>query len=337
MRFKRSVIAVFCVLFAFSLLATDEMPARFADLDHNEPLSVHDAPWVDSQGVLRSGGICASRHYSPEEIAVLEADHLRGLMEGRFGIRPNYSAPTTISVHFYVITDGTKGHVPASVLTNTITKLNSVFSGGEGGFNTGLSFAWTNSVSGQPVKFNNRSWYKATPGSRGETEMKQTISSMPGNSSLNHLNIYVTNPNTYMGGTLLGWATFPWELTSLPLMDGVVMNNIALNNGGSTSYNAGDVVAHEIGHWLGLYHTFQGGCTGNTGYDGTVGQGDLVADTAPEASNASGCPGGRDTCAGGGVDPIDNYMDYSSNQCQVRFTSGQNDRMVLKSGLRSGL
>ena len=338
MRFNRSVVVLFSLIAAFSLFANDELPARFADLDHNHPLAVHETPWVDAQGVMRSGGICASRHYSPEEISVLEAEHIKGLMEGRFGIRTEWTgASMPIDVHFYVITDGTKGNVPASVLNNTIAKLNAIYAGGEGGFNTGISFAWTNAVNGQPVKFNNRSWYKATPGSRAEAEMKQTISSMPGNSSLNSLNIYVTNPNTYMGGTLLGWATFPWELAGNQLMDGVVMNNIALNNGGTTSYNAGDVVAHEVGHWLGLYHTFQGGCTGSTGYDGTTGLGDLVADTAPEASNASGCPAGRDTCAGGGVDPIDNYMDYSSNQCQVRFTSGQNDRMVLKSGLRPGL
>jgi hypothetical protein len=59
--------------------------------------------------------------------------------------------------------------------------------------------------------------------------------------------------------------------------------------------------------------------------------------TRHEASSASGCPAGRDTCAGDGVDPIDNYMDYSSNACQTRFTSGQNSRLVLKSGLRPGL
>ena len=75
-----------------------------------------------------------------------------------------------------------------------------------------------------------------------------------------------------------------------------------------------------------------------TSYDGTTGQGDTVSDTAPEASSASGCPTGRDSCtAQAGVDPIDNYMDYSSNSCQVRFTAGQNARLVAKSGLRSGL
>ena len=336
MRSKHTAVAVvvLSLLFAVSLAADQDRLSKRTDI---EPISYSDVPWVDERGVMRSGGMCASRHYSQEEMNILEAEQLRDLMEGRFNIRPNYTAPITISVHFYVITDGKNGKVTAATLNNTIAKLNSIYAGGEGGVNTGIQFQWTNAVSGQPVMYTNRQWFTAKPGSGAEAEMKQTISSQPGNSSNNHLNIYTTNPGVYYGGTLLGWATFPWELTGAPLMDGVVMNYIALNNGGTTSYNAGDVVAHEVGHWLGLYHTFQGGCTGSTSYDGTTGLGDLVTDTAPEASNASGCPTGRDTCAGDGVDPIDNYMDYSSNQCQVRFSTGQNARIVLKSALRPGL
>jgi hypothetical protein len=79
---------------------------------------------------------------------------------------------------------------------------------------------------------------------------------------------------------------------------------------------------------MGLYHTFQGGCTK---------QNDLVADTPAEKSAAYDCIGGRDTCRAGGLDPVTNYMDYGTDAVMDEFTPDQDTRMDYQfSAYRSG-
>jgi len=124
----------------------------------------------------------------------------------------------------------------------------------------------------------------------------------------------------------LGIATFPWDHTRNPGVDGIRVQYNSLPRTTSPArgyqpiphFDLGETATHEAGHWLGLYHTFQGGCTTTN---------DQVGDTGAQSSSSSGCPAGRDSCALPGPDPIHNYMDYSYDSCYYQFTPGQVTRM----------
>lgn len=142
------------------------------------------------------------------------------------------------------------------------------------------------------------------------------------------LNIWITK--TISGG-ILGYATFPTGLTSNPSSDGVVLNGeyVGRNGCGSAPFDLGRTATHEVGHWLGLYHTFQGGCAGTSAVD-CASAGDEVCDTPPTASSNFGCPAEQNTCTETPIDHNDNthnYMDYGDDNCIIMFTAGQATRM----------
>ncbi|KAF5025660.1 hypothetical protein F66182_2266 [Fusarium sp. NRRL 66182] len=101
--------------------------------------------------------------------------------------------------------------------------------------------------------------------------------------------------------------------------DGCIMKP---DNLGEAPLKYGSTTIHEVGHWLGLEHTFENGCNE---------PGDGVDDTPYERIPPFGeCPEpGRDTCPDKpGLDPVDNYMSYVEDSCgPKKFTPGQTQRM----------
>lgn len=258
-----------------------------------------DIHFFGAEGRAERGVRCAVPTPSREEVEAVEAT----LADFRkyYGEQASAAVSWSIPVRWHVVRSGTaasQGNIPDSMINQQITVLNNAYQG------TGFSFY----LAGID-RTTNSTWYTRCYGS-GERKMKQALAIDPAN----NLNIYSCRPS----GGILGYATFPNSYAESSYMHGVVLLDQSLPGGTASPYNLGDTATHEVGHYLGLYHTFQGGCTA---------PGDSVSDTPFEASPAYGCPSGRDSCTSSGLDPITNFMDYTDDACMNTFTSGQTARM----------
>ncbi len=211
------------------------------------------------------------------------------------------STTTTVPTYVHVMAakDGT-GDVSDQQIAQQIAVLNTTFSGGESSTAANTGFAFT--LAGTD-RFYNDTWHRDGASSKYRKATRQ--------GGANALNIWLVEFN------YLGIATFPWDYTKSPGTDGIRVHFDSLPGGTIANYNLGETATHEAGHWFGLYHTFQGGCTEVN---------DQVADTAAQSSPTNGCPEGRDSCALPGFDPIHNYMDYSYDSCYTEFSAGQSSR-----------
>ncbi|HET9993008.1 MAG TPA: zinc metalloprotease, partial [Kofleriaceae bacterium] len=231
-----------------------------------------------------------------------------------------------VQVVFHLIqkTDGT-GNITDDQVRSQIQILNEDYQAianthGAPGHNAGIKFVLArfdpngNATTGIE-RVTNNSYF--TEGDPGTSPMKTALHWDP----TKYLNVYSSGLDSQQ---LLGYATFPFDLAGNPSQDGVVLTYQSVgNNAAYAPYDLGASATHEIGHWFGLFHTFQGGCgTASKPYS----TGDLISDTVAESTAAQNCNVVSSGCPNGQNSPIENYMDYSYDTCMTTFTIEQINR-----------
>lgn len=282
------VLAVLLSVFVTTFIA--------AEKGDDTPFLWKDTEFVNQHAFIQSGLRCATIEPDDSEKAAIDKQINAYLSQMRSTVTGG-----NVKVYFHVIRKGTslaRGNISTTMIQAQISVLNAAFAP------SGWSFTLV-SVS----RTTNATWFKAGPGTTAEAQMKNSLHK----GTADDLNIYTLSP----GGNILGWATMPSGFNQNPKQDGVALLFSSLPGGSAFPYNLGDSGTHEVGHWMGLYHTFQGGCLST----------DQVKDTPAERSPAFGCPVGRNTCSSAGKDPIHNFMDYTDDSCMDRFSAGQNARM----------
>ena len=291
---------------ALALLATTAAPAS-AEHGHGQQagaLCVADSEFSSLNALTRTSTARKGwERDAPARINVGDSSYDSGLA-------PNVPAgfTTTVPTYIHVITDGKVGRVTDAQIAAQMDVLNLSFAGFYGGADSGVRFALKG-----VTRTDNAAWHTMNSFA-DEIAAKQALRQ----GGPDALNIYT---GTAAGN--LGFAYYPSILKynggAYSMLDGAVIHYGSFPGGFIGGFNLGFTVTHEVGHWLGLAHTFEKGC---------LGDGDRVDDTPPMLVPTSGCPEGKDTCLKeAGLDPIHNYMDYSVDACYNQFTAGQAARM----------
>lgn len=265
-----------------------------------------DVSVPDDAAAARGGAVQRDhRAISATEQAAIERDFQARLAQrtGEASARRAVTATgASIPVYVHVMRDANgAGDVTDSQISQQIQVLNGSYAGAKSSTATDTGFTF---VLAGVDRYNNTQWHQDKQSTTYRTKTRL--------GGKNALNIWLVD------FAYLGIATFPWDYAKNPGIDGIRVQYSSLPGGSATNYNLGETATHETGHWLGLYHTFQGGCTTTN---------DEVSDTPAQASSTTGCPAGRDSCSLPGLDPIHNFMDYSFDSCYTEFTAGQSSRM----------
>lgn len=235
---------------------------------------------------------------------------------------PDVTFTIPVVVHVIQKTDGT-GHVDEALIHSQIEVLNEDFDaiagtpGGNGNAGKIRFVLASTDPNGQPttgIEYVTNNAYFSDPGS-GLSPMKSALHW----DTSRYFNIYTNDANG-----ALGYATFPSESAG-DAEDGVVLLYTSVGRDAPQGgiYNQGRTATHEVGHYLGLFHSFQGGCgSANSPYT----TGDLIEDTVAHPSPNFDCAPAASSCGGGNL-PIENYMNYTPDTCMTRFSAEQVNRM----------